>query len=173
MDALAGGQANLRSCRNGVGAPVGVDGNIAFIIHFLIGQAVIHPNEHISAAPVDDVLGFIPVEMVGRILPFLQIQQLFGVYLGIFFRHLAIAVADGNQGKTNLVKVAQAVIRDVPAQHTLPHLVIVVTDILPLLRCKMAEGRQIAAVFGTHRFQFFQCLVDFRTFHGNAPFQIL
>ena len=35
-------------------------------------------NQHISAAPVDDVLGLEPVEVVGRVLALLQGQQQIG-----------------------------------------------------------------------------------------------
>jgi hypothetical protein len=38
-------------------------------------------------------------------------------------------------------------------------------DFLPLLRCEMAERREVAMMLFAHGFQFFQSFVDFRTFH--------
>ena len=67
---LAGHQADLRSGRNGIGTAIGMDGDFRFIVNGLIGMGVIHPDQHIAAAPVDDILSFEPVEVVGRILTF-------------------------------------------------------------------------------------------------------
>ena len=117
---LAGSQPNLGTGRDGVGSPIGMDGHVAFIVDRLIGLGIIHPDEHISAAPVDDILGFVPVEVVGGVLALLQVQQLLGVDLGILFLHGLAAVADGDEGKTDFVEISLAVIRNVPAQVAKP-----------------------------------------------------
>ena len=78
---------------------------------------------------------------------------------------IAVAVADGDEGKAHLVKVAHAVVGDIPAQHTVANLVILMADLLPLLRREMAEGRQIAVVFFAHCLQFPEGFVDLGAFH--------
>ena len=165
MDALARRQADLRSGRDVIGTPIRVDGDVAFIVDLLVGQGVIDSDEHIAAAAVDDVLRLVPVKVVWRVLTLLQIQQLFRVDLGVFVWQGAIAVADGDERKAEFVKIALAVVRDVPAEHTLAHLVVLMPERLPLFRRKAAEGRQIAAVLPAHRLQLLQRSVDLRTFH--------
>ena len=103
--------------------------------------------------------------MIGRHLALFQIQELFGIDLGIFLRLRAAAVADGDEGKAKLVKAAQSEIRNVPSQHTVADLVILVALCLPFLRGKLAERRQIAFVRLAHCLQLLQRLVDLRTFH--------
>ena len=57
MDALAGGQADLRPGVDGVGAPIGVDGDVGLIVDLLVRQGVIDADQDVAAAAVDDVLG--------------------------------------------------------------------------------------------------------------------
>ena len=168
MDALTGGQTNLGAGRHCVSTAVRMHRDIAFVVDLLIGQAIVDPDQAVAAAPVDDILGFIPVEVVGRILPLLQIQQLLGINLGILLRHCPVAVADGNQREAEFVEIPLAIVRYIPAQHTVTHLIIFVTHALPLLRGEMAEGRQIAVLLFAHCLQLFQCLVNFRTLHGHS-----
>ena len=144
-----------------------MDRHVGFIINFFIGKRIVDPDQHVTAAAVDDVLGLIPVEVVGGVLALLEVQQLFRVDLGILVRHGAVAVADGNQGKAELVEIPKAVVGDIPAQHAVPDFIILVSDFLPLLRSEMAEGRQIAVLLLAHGLQLFQRFVDLRTFHGS------
>ena len=58
---------------------------------------MLDPNEDVTTAAIDDVLGLVPVEMVWGILPFLHVEQLLGVDLWILVLHGAIAVADGDE----------------------------------------------------------------------------
>ena len=67
MDALAGGQADLRPGVDGVGAPIGVDGDVGLIVDLLVRQGVIDADQDVAAAAVDDVLGLVPVEVVGGV----------------------------------------------------------------------------------------------------------
>ena len=106
------------------------------------------------------------MEMVGGILTLFQIQQFFCIDLGVLFFHSPVAVADGDKRKAELIKVAQAVVGDIPAQHAISHFVIFVTGRLPIFRGHMAEGRQIAMVLFAHSLQLFQSLVHFRSFHS-------
>ena len=169
-NALARGQPDLGTGGDGIGPAIGMNGHVAFVVDGLIRLGIVHPDQHISAAPVDDILGFIPVEVVGGILALLQVQQLLGVDLGILFLHGLAAVADGDEGKTDFVEISLAVIRNVPAQAAVPDLVVFVALRLPLLRGEVAEGRQIAAVFLAHGLQLTKSLVDFGTFHGCLSF---
>ena len=82
-DALARRQADLRSGKHGIRFSVGVNDNVGFIVDGLIFFGIVDADEHIATAAVDDVLGLVPVEMVRRILTFLQIQKLFGIDLGM------------------------------------------------------------------------------------------
>ena len=104
-----------------------MDGDIAFIVDGLVGVGIVHPDQHVSAAPVDDVLGFVPVEVVGGILSLFQEQQLLGVDLGVFFPHGLAAVADGDEGESDLIEIPLTVVRDVPAQTAVPDFVVFVT----------------------------------------------
>ena len=165
VDGFARSQAHHTAGRDGVSTAVGMDGDVGFVVNFFVGQAVVHLNQHIAAAHIDDILGFVPVEMVGRILALFQVQQLFGVDLGVLVAHLLVAVAQGNQGEAHLVKVTQTVVGDVPAQHAVADFVILMADFLPLFRSEMAERRQLAAVLFAHSLQLFQCFVDFGSFH--------
>ena len=95
VDALAGGQTDLCSGWHGIGAAIRMDRDISLVVDGLVRFGVIDPDQHIAAAPADDIPGPEPVEMHGRILAFLQVQNLFGIDLGIFVGHVSVAVADG------------------------------------------------------------------------------
>ncbi|OLA06084.1 MAG: hypothetical protein BHW19_05030 [Eubacterium sp. 38_16] len=170
VDGLAGSQADLGSGGDGISPAVSMDGDIAFIVDGLVGVGIVHPDQHVSAAPVDDVLGLVPVEVVGGILSLFQEQQLLGVDLGVFFPHGLAAVADGDEGESDLIEIPLTVVRDVPAQTAVPDFVVFVTFGFPFLRGKMAEGGQVAAVFLAHGLQLPQRFVDFGTLHGFLSF---
>ena len=165
VDALARGEPDLGSCRNRVSVPIGVDSDVGVVVDFLIRQGIVHPDQHVPAAPVDDVLRLVPVEVVGGVLAFLQVKELFRVHLGVLVRQGAVPVADGDEGEAKVVEVPLAVISNVPAQHTLPHLIVLVPLGLPFLRGEVAERGQGETVLGAHGFQFLQSLIDFRTLH--------
>ena len=126
VDALARGQADLRAGRDGICLAVAVDGHVGDLVDGLIGQAVVDADAHVAAAAVDNVLGLVPVEMVRGILPFLHVEQLLGVDLWILVRHLAVAVADGDEREADLVKIAETVVGNIPAEHAVAHLVVFV-----------------------------------------------
>ena len=174
VDAFAGGQADLSSGGDCVGSAVRMDGDVGSVVDGFIRQRVVYPDQHISAAPVDNVLGFVPVEMIGGVLALLQEQQFFGIDLGVLFPHGLAAVADGDKGEANFIEIALAVVGDVPAQAALPDLVIRMAFRFPFLRGEIAEGGQIATVLFTHGLQLLQSLVDFGTLHKrNSPSFIL
>ena len=75
---------------------------------------IIHGDQHIAASPVNDILHFIPVEMHGSHLAFFYQKKFFCISFGIFIQ-LQIAVSDGNQGKSYLVKFPKAVVCDIPS----------------------------------------------------------
>ena len=77
--------------------------------------------------------------MVRGILPFFHIEQLLSVHLGILVLHGAVAVAYRDERHTNLVKVTETVIGDIPAEHTVADFVVFMPLGLPFFRCKMAE----------------------------------
>ena len=93
--------------------------------------------------------------MVWGILPLFHIEQLFGVDLRILLLHGAVAVADGDERHTDFVKVAETVIGDVPAEHTVADFVVLVTFGFPFLRRKIAERRQVAMLPRAHGFELF------------------
>ena len=154
-EAFARTQTDLRARGNRALQAVAVDGHVGLIINFFIRQAVVHADEAVTAAAVDNVLGLVPVKMVRGHLALLQIQQLLCVDLRIFFRLRAAAVADGDKREPEFVKVTEAVISNIPAEHTVADFIVLVTLFLPLLRGKIAERRQIALVFRAHGFKFF------------------
>ena len=160
VNALARGQADLRAGRDGICLAVAVDSHVGDLVDGLIGQAVVDADEHVAAAAVDDVLGLVPVEMVCSHLSLFQIQQLFRVDLRIFFRLCAAAVTDGDEREADLVKITKTEICDIPAEHAVAHLVVFVSDGLPLFRRKMAERRQIAMLLPAHGLELLERFVD-------------
>ena len=160
VDALARGQTDLRAGRDGICLAVAVDGHVGDLVDGLIGQAVVDADEHVAAAAVDDVLGLVPVEMVWGILPFLHVEQLLGVDLRILVLHGAIAVADGDEREADLVEITETVVRDVPAEHAVAHLVVFVALGLPLLGREAAERRQVAMLPRAHGFELLERFVD-------------
>ena len=99
-------------------------------------------------------------------MPPLQVEQLFGIGLRIALFFLQVAVSQGNQRKAHLIETAEAVIRDIPSEHVVPDLVKLVSLLLPLLRCEIAEGRQRDPIIADHAFHLFQRCVDFTAFHA-------
>ena len=170
VDALARREAHLRARGDGVAVPVGLHEHGGVVVDLLVRQTVVDPDQHVAAAPVDDVLGLVPVEVVGAVLPLLEIQQLFRVDLGILFRQGAAAVADRDERHADLVEVAEAVVGDVPAEQALAHLVVLVAKRPPLVGRESAEGRQGEAVGPAHGLQLAQRAVDLGTFHRRLPF---
>ena len=166
INAFAGRQFDLGACGNGVCPAVGADAHLGFVVNGFVGEGVVYPDQHIAAAPVDDILGLEPVEVVGGILALLQIQQLFRIDLGVLAVKAAAAVADGDEGEAHFIKIAHAVIRNIPAQAAVPDLVILPALFFPLLGRKMAKRRQIAVVPLAHGFQLPKGLIDLRTLHG-------
>ena len=152
MDAFSRCQADLCAGRHCVSASVGMYRHIGLIIDLFIFQRIVHTDQHVAATAVDDILCLKPVEMIRRILTFLQVQKLLCIYLGIFVRHGTIAVTNGDQGKSHLVKISHAVVGDIPTQHTITDFIVLVTDTLPLLWGKMTERWQIAVILFTHCF---------------------
>ena len=155
MNALARRELDLRSSGDNVGSAVAVNGHVRFLVDGLVGQAFIDANEDVAAAAVDDVLGLVPMEVVRGILPLLHIEQLLSVDLRILVLHGTIAVADRNERHTDLVKVAETVIGDVPAEHTVAHLVVFMPLGLPFFGREVAERRQEAMLACAHSFEFF------------------
>ena len=155
MDALARRQARPCPGWDCVCPAVTVNRHVRYFVDGLIGQAVVYADEAVAAAAVDDVLSFEPVEVIRGHLALFQIQQLLRVDLRIFFRLRAAAVADGDKREPEFVKVTEAVISNIPAEHTVADFIVLVTLFLPLLRGKIAERRQIALVFRAHGFKFF------------------
>ena len=155
MDALARRQARPCPGWDCVCPAVTVNRHVRYFVDGLIGQTVVYANQDVRAAAVDDVLSFEPVEVIRGHLALFQIQQLLRVDLRIFFRLRAAAVADGDKREPEFVKVTEAVISNIPAEHTGADFIVLVTLFLPLLRGKIAERRQIALVFRAHGFKFF------------------
>jgi len=111
-----------------------VDLHVGLVVNFFVRQAVVYADEAVAAAAVDDVLSFEPVEVIRGHLALFQIQQLLRVDLRIFFRLRAAAVADGDKREPEFVKVTEAVISNIPAEHTVADFIVLVTLFLPLLR---------------------------------------
>ena len=142
MDALARRQARPCPGWDCVCPAVTVNRHVRYFVDGLIGQAVVYADEAVAAAAVDDVLSFEPVEVIRGHLALFQIQQLLRVDLRIFFRLRAAAVADGDKREPEFVKVTEAVISNIPAEHTVADFIVLVTLFLPLLRGKIAERRR-------------------------------
>ncbi len=168
VDALPRRQADQGARGNGEFAAVAIQRHGVLVVDAFVGQGVVDPDEAHAAAPVDDVLGLEPVEVVGRVLTLLQVQELFGVDHGIFVGHGPVAVADGDEAQSQLVEVVLAVVGDVPAQLAVPDLIVLVALGLPFLRREVAEGRQVAVLPDAHGLHFLQCSVDLGSLHVRS-----
>lgn len=78
------------------------------------------------------------------------------------------AVADGDEGEAEFVKIAEAEIRDIPAEHTVAHFIVFMALRLPLPGREVTEWRQIVLVFFAHGLQLPERFVDLRTFHNTS-----
>ena len=87
---------------------------------------------------------------------------------GTQIRLRAAAVADGDEGEPEFVKIAEAEIRDIPAEHTVAHFIVFMALRLPLPGREVTEWRQIALVFFAHGLQLPERFVDLRTFHNTS-----
>ena len=168
MDALTGSQLDLGACGHSERTAIHVDSNIRFIVNLLVGKRIVNTDQAVAAATVDNILGLEPMEMVGGILALLQIQKLFRIDLGVFLRHMAVAVADGDEGEAELVEISQTVVGDIPAQAAVPDFVVFMALGLPFGGGEMAERRQVAMILFAHGFQLFQRGIDLGTFHLDS-----
>ena len=73
-----------------------------------------------------------------------KIQELFRVSLGVKVPAGPVAVTEGDEGEAHLVKAAEAVVRNVPAEEIVAHLIVIMALRPPLLRREAAEGRKVA-----------------------------
>ena len=167
---LTRGKTNLGAGGNGIGTAVGVDSDVGFVVDRLIGIGIVDPDQNVAATTIDDVLGLVPVEMVGGILALFQVQELLSINLGVLVLHLLMAVANGDQGEAHLLEITHAIVGNVPAQAAIPDFVILMALGFPLFRSEMAEWRQIAVILLANSFQFLQSLVNFRTLHSYRSF---
>ena len=169
MDALARRQARPCPGWDCVCPAVTVNRHVRYFVDGLIGQTVVYANQDVRAAAVDDVLSFEPVEVIRGHLALFQIQQLLRVDLRIFFRLRAAAVADGDKREPEFVKVTEAVISNIPAEHTVADFVVFMPLGFPLFGREIAERRQVAVLQCARGFKLLQSLVDLRTFHDLSP----
>ena len=158
-NALSGTQPYLRSRGNRVLPPVTVYPHIR-VSQPLLPAGIIYAYEHIASSPVDDILHLIPVEMHGRRLSFLHVQQLFRIGLCVLI-HGHIAVSQGDEGESHLVKIPHSKIRDIPSQHVVPDLIVFMALFVPFFRCKITERGQFKGASVNHLFHVPQCPVDF------------
>lgn len=141
-DALAGREPYLGARLYLIGPAVGMDRNIAFLIDLFVREGVIDADQEIAAALVDDVFHLEPVKMIRRILPFLNEKELLGIGLRIFILGIEIAVAERDKRETDLAEITQAVVRNIPSEHVVPDLVILMAFCLPLFGSEIAKRRQ-------------------------------
>lgn len=139
MCALARSQSALGTCRYRICTVICMYLYIGSVIDLIIEQVVIDSDQNITAASINDVFCFVPMEMIGRLLSHFQIQQLFRIDLWVLVCHGSIAVANGNKRKTKFVKVPHAVVSDSPPQHAVSDFVLFMTNRLPQFRSIMAE----------------------------------
>lgn len=139
-NALSRAQQHARSRRRIVRTAVGIHQNR------LIGQTafpviLVNRDDQISSAPVNDILALFPVKMHRRPLAFLEHNQLLRVNLLVPVIIL-ISISQGNQGKSHLLPVSHAEIRDIPAQHIIPDFIVLMALLFPVLPGPGAERRQ-------------------------------
>ena len=104
---------------------------------------IVDLDEQVAAAAVDDVLHLAPMEVIGRDLPFLDDQQLLGVGLHVLHLVIEVAVAEREHEEPDLLVVARTEVRDVPAEHVVADLVVVVSLRRPVRRTPVRERRQL------------------------------
>ena len=122
---------------------------------FTLWCGIVYTDQHIAATPVDDVFHLIPVKMHGSHLTFFDIQKLLRIRLRILVFLLRISISQCDQRKSHFVKPPQTIICDIPSQHIVPDLIILMVHALPLLRCQIAKWRQRDPVLPDHGFHLF------------------
>ena len=80
---------------------------------------------------------------------------------------LAAAVADRDERKADALEIAETVVRDVPAQRAVAHLVVLVPLFPPLRRREGAKRREITALAAAELLHLAQRAVDLRTLHAS------
>ena len=148
---------------DGIGAAVGMDGDVGDIVDLLVGQGVVHANQHIAAAPVDDVLHLVPVEVDRGSLPFADDHDLFAVGFAVACR---IAVADREEGEPLFGEAPLAEVGHVPSQGVVADLAALVAAFFPLLRRAGCPCGEHETVFVEKFERLAYGAVYFGSFHG-------
>jgi hypothetical protein len=86
----------------------------AGLIEALIRRRVVELHHQCAAAAIDDIFGFLPVEMQRRDLSIFDDQYLFGIRFAS--RVAGVAVAQGEQGQTGADEIPRTEIGDIPAE---------------------------------------------------------
>ena len=143
-DTLARSQSYAGSCRYGICTAVAVYCHVS-ICKLSAFCGIIYSDQNVSAAAVDDVFHFVPVEVHGSHLTFVDHQELFriGFRISVVFY---ISVPDSDQGKTDLVKFTQSIVCNIPSQHIIADLVVFMALCLPFLRRPAAERRDLKSM---------------------------
>ena len=74
-------------------------------------------------------------------------------------------LAERDKGEADLFKVAQTIVRYIPAEHVIPYLVILVALGLPLFGCEIAKRRKADLKVVHDAFHALQCFIYLRSFH--------
>ena len=78
---FSGCQAYLRARGNCICFTVCMNGYVTFVVDLFIFKSIVHSYQNVSATAVDNILCFIPMEMVESILSLFEIQKLFRIRL--------------------------------------------------------------------------------------------
>ena len=72
-----------------------------------------------------------------------------------------------NPTRSDALEIAETVVRDIPAQRAVAHLVVLVPLFAPFLRRKGTKRREIAALAAAEILHLAQRAVDLRAFHAS------
>ena len=118
-----------------------------------------------SAATINDVLTLEYVVMIWGGLAIAEHQKLLGIDL-LIFGVVLVPVPDCYQTESDLVKITQAEIGNVPSKHVVPDLVILMVLVFPLLRSPVAERGKRKTELLCQRLHLLDDFVDFRSLHS-------
>jgi len=138
------------------------------LVHCLVVVRVEKLDHQRAAVVADDVLGLLPVKVIGQPLAGLQHEDLFAVRRA-FLRLLDIAVAHVEHRDADLIEVSLAEVGDGPSQSVARHACVRDAGLAPVVGTPVGIRRQPHAMLGERAMGVVDGGVDLRAFHGESP----
>ncbi len=131
-----------------------------------IGGGVVELADEEAGTAVDDVLGFLEVEVPGGDLVFADDEEFFGVDF-LIGGVGGFAVAEGEEEEAEGFEVAAAEVSDIPAEGAGANFMGFGSDVFPMVGGPEGEGWEVEVVLGDEADGVGEVVVDLGAFHGG------